>query len=37
MARMSGMEAKIENAMITADHFPSIDRIEAPKYANTNA
>lgn len=37
MALATGIEAKIINAISTADHFPSIESIEAPKYAKTNA
>jgi hypothetical protein len=37
MALTKGMAARIRRAIMTADHFPSIDRMEAPKYAKTNA
>ncbi len=37
MARTIGMAAKIIKAIIMADHFPYIDKIEAPKYAYTKA
>lgn len=37
MALTKGMAARIRKAIMTADHFPSIDKIEAPKYAKTNA
>lgn len=37
MALAIGIEARIISAINTADHFPSMDKIEAPKYAKTNA
>lgn len=37
MALITGIAARIIKAIKTAVHFPSIERMEAPKYANTNA
>lgn len=37
IALITGMTAKIMRAINTALHSPSIERMDAPKYANTNA